>query len=62
MKQHTDAELDTLAFNNGFEFVDLGDEWGWRAKFEAIESPHGFATKQEAWESICLVYPNIDED
>jgi hypothetical protein len=59
--KHTDTELDALAFDAGFEFVDLGDEWGWRAKFEVVESLHGFPNKQEAWENLRETYPNIED-
>ena len=58
----TEAELDKLVFDNGFEWVDLDDEIGWRHRFETVESPHGFSTKAEAWESIKQAYPNIEED
>lgn len=63
MKNTTRPEVDydKLAFDNGFEYVDLGDEWGWRNKHEVVDSLHGFPTKREAWDSIKEHYPNIEE-
>ncbi|MCY1367027.1 hypothetical protein D9M69_539420 [compost metagenome] len=56
-----DAYYDDLALKHGFQFVDLGDEWGWRARWWVEGSPHGFPTKAEAWESIKLAYPSVEE-
>lgn len=36
----------------GFAFVDLGDEWGWKARFWVEDSPHGWPTKEEALQAL----------
>lgn len=55
-RELTDKQLDALALQYRIEFTDLDDEWGWRSLSETIESPHGWPTKKEAWDSACEYY------
>lgn len=36
----------------GFAFADLGDSWGWKARFWVEDSPHGWPTKEEALQAL----------
>lgn len=57
----SDAEIDRRLFEEGFEWFEQGDGWGWRARFETVQSAHVFATKAEAWANLRQAYPNIED-
>lgn len=44
--------IDEMMLDLGFEFTDLGDEWGWKARFWVEDSPYGWPTKEEAFKAL----------
>lgn len=48
MPSEHNSRLEREIRDLGFEFADLGDEWGFRARFWVEDSPSGWPTKAEA--------------
>ena len=59
IKGDENISLDALALTHGFEFADLGDEWGWSMRHQVLDTPSGWSSKLEAFEHACE-YLDID--